>query len=161
MTKKEEQYIRELGQLYVKTGEYEHVSCGGGFYPKYKPVNVLDYIKEQEYNENLNTYMKFRTAQRYAMYSSCGGSFYEKSSSGMYVKNENGKYINIRDLESKLKPEDIEKRLMKLKSEKYKNHLRFSKIQMEGGKYFAWVEDPNGCFVYDHKEQKFIDLSQE
>ena len=130
MTKKEEQYIRELGQLYVKTGEYEHVSCGGGFYPKYKPVNVLDYIKEQEYNENL-------------------------------IKNENGKYINIRDLESKLKPEDIEKRLMKLKSEKYKNHIRFSKIQMEGGKYFAWVEDPNGCFVYDHKEQKFIDLSQE
>ena len=161
MTKKEEQYIRELGQLYVKTGEYEHVSCGGGFYPKYKPVNVLDYIKEQEYNENLNTYMKFRTAQRYSAQSTCHGIYYNESSNGDYVVDEKGKYININALESKLKPEDIKKMLMKLKSEKYKNHIRFSKIQMEGGKYFAWVEDPKGCFVYDHKEQKFIDLSQE
>lgn len=157
MTEKEKQYIRELGPLYVKKKNNNSV-CG---VETCERIDVIEYIEQQEYNEKLNTYMKYRTAQRYTMYSSCGGSFYEKSSTGMYVKNENGKYINIRDLESKLKPEDIERRLMKLKSEKYKNHIRFSKIQMEGGLYYAWVEDPNGCFVYDHKEQKFIDLSQE
>ncbi len=42
MTNKEKQYIKELGQLYVRTGEFEHVSCGGGYEPKYKPVDVLE-----------------------------------------------------------------------------------------------------------------------
>ena len=161
MTKKEEQYIRELGQLYVRTGEYDHVSCGGGFYPKYKPVDVIEYIEQQEYNENLNTYMKYRNAQRYSAQSTCyGGVYYDKSSNGDYVVDEKGKYLNIKNLESKLKPEDIERRVNKLKSVKYKDYLKFSKIQMNGSDTFAYVEDVNGHFVYDNNVHKFIDITK-
>ena len=161
MTNKEKQYIKELGQLYMKTGEFNNLSCGGGYSPKYKPVDVIEYIEQQEYNENLNTYIKYRNAQRYTTYHSCsGGTYYEKSTSGDYVITENGKYINIRDLEYKLKPEDIEKKINKLKSVKYKDYQKFSRIQVNGSNTFAYVEDDNGYFVYDNNVHKFIDITK-
>lgn len=161
MTNKEKQYIKELGQLYVQTGEFEHLSCGGNYGPKYKPVDVIEYLEQQEYNENLNTYMKYRNAQRYTTYHSCyGGVYYEKSKGGDYVVDEKGKYLNIENLKSKLKPEDIEKRVNKLKSVKYKDYLKFSKIQMNGSDTFAYVEDANGHFVYDNNAHKFIDITE-
>ena len=102
MTNKEKQYIKELGQLYVLDGQ--HITCGGNYGSEYKPVDVLKYIEQQEYIENLNTYMKYRNAQRYTTYHSCsGGVYYVKSSNGDYVTDEKGKYINIRDLRYKLK----------------------------------------------------------
>ena len=160
MTNKEKQYIKELGQLYIQTGEYEHVSCGGGYSPKYKPVNVLEYIEQQEYNENLGTYMKYRNALRYSKDYTCGGgSYMREASHGTYVRTDEGKYIDIKNLESKIKPEDIERLNKKSNAEKYKGLLRFSKIQMEGGKYFAYVEDVNGNYVYNKDAQKFIDIS--
>ena len=160
MTNKEKQYIKELGQLYMQTGEFNNLSCGGGYSPKYKPVDVIEYIEQQEYNENLNTYIKYRNAQRYTTYHSCsGGTYYEKSKSGDYVINESGRYINIRDLEYKLKPEDIEKQINKLKSGKYKDYQKFSRIQVNGSNTFAYVEDDNGHFVYDNNAHKFIDIT--
>ena len=160
MTKKEKQYIKELGQLYMQTGEFNNLSCGGGYSPKYKPVDVIEYIEQQEYNENLNTYIKYRNNQRYTTYHSCyGGVYYEKSDWGEYVIDEKGKYINIRDLEYKLKPEDIEKQINKLKSVKYKDYQKFSKVQMNGSDTFAYVEDDNGHFVYDNNAHKFIDIT--
>lgn len=159
MTNKEKQYIKELGQLYVQTGEFEHLSCGGVYSPKYKPVDVIEYIEQQEYNENLNTYMKYRNAQRYTTYHSCfGGVYYEKSNGGDYVVDEKGKYLNIENLKSKLKPEDIEKRVNKLKPEKYKDYQKFSRVQYNG--YFAYVEDPDGVFIYDNNAHKFIDITK-
>ena len=161
MTNKEKQYIKELGQLYMKTGEFNNLSCGGGYSPKYKPVDVIEYIEQQEYNENLNTYMKYRNAQRYTTYHSCyGGEYYEKSDRGEYVIDEKGKYINIQDLKSKLKPEDIEKQINKLQSVKYKDYQKFSRIQVNGSKTFAYVEDDNGHFVYDNNAHKFIDITK-
>lgn len=160
MTNKEKQYIKELGQLYVRTGE-KFMGCGSGYEYTYKPVDVIEYIEQQEYNENLNTYMKYRNAQRYSAQSTCyGGVYYDKSSNGDYVVDEKGKYLNIKNLESKLKPEDIEKRVNKLKSVKYKDYLKFSKIQMNGSDTFAYVEDTNGHFVYDNNAHKFIDISE-
>lgn len=159
MTNKEKQYIKELGQLYVLNGD--RVTCGGNYGSEYKPVDVLKYIEQQEYIENLNTYMKYRNAQRYTTYHSCyGGVYYEKSKSGDYVINENGRYINIRDLEYKLKPEDIEKQINKLKSVKYKDYQKFSRIQVKGSNTFAYVEDDNGYFVYDNNVHKFIDITK-
>ena len=112
MTNKEKQYIKELGQLYVLNGD--HVTCGDGCEPEYKPVDVIEYIEQQEYNENLNTYMKYRNAQRYTSYHSCFGSVhYEKSVWGEYVIDDKGRYINIPDLKSNLKTEDIERMLNK------------------------------------------------
>ena len=161
MTNKEKQYIKELGQLYMQTGEFNNLSCGGGYSPKYKPVDVIEYIEQQEYNDNLNTYIKYRNNQRYTTYHSCsGGTYYEKSTSGDYVITENGKYINIFDLESKLKPEDIEKKINKLKSVKYKDYQKFSRIQVKGSNTFAYVEDDNGHFVYDNNVHKFIDITK-
>ena len=161
MTNKEKQYIKELGQLYMQTGEFNNLSCGGGYSPKYKPVDVIEYIEQQEYNENLNTYMKYRNAQRYTSYHSCfGGVHYEKSDWGEYVIDEKGKYINIQDLKSKLKPEDIEKQINKLQSGKYKDYQKFSKVQMKGSDTFCYVEDDNGHFVYDNKVHKFIDITK-
>ena len=159
MTNKEKQYIKELGQLYVLDGQ--HVTCGGCCKPEYKPVDVIKYIEQQEYNENLNTYMKYRNAQRYTSYHSCsGGIYYNKSTSGDYVITENGKYINLKDLECKLKPEDIEKQINKLKSVKYKDYQKFSRVQMNGSDTFAYVEDENGHFVYDNNAHKFIDITK-
>ena len=159
MTNKEKQYIKELGQLYVLNGD--HVTCSGGCGPEYKPVDVIEYIEQQEYNENLNTYIKYRNNQRYTTYHTCsGGVYYEKSKSGDYVINENGRYINIRDLEYKLKPEDIEKQINKLKSVKYKDYQKFSRIQVKGSNTFAYVEDDNGYFVYDNNVHKFIDITK-
>ena len=159
MTNKEKQYIKELGQLYVLDGQ--HVTCGGYCKPEYKPVDVIKYIEQQEYNENLNTYMKYRNAQRYTSYHSCsGGIYYNKSTSGDYVITENGKYINLKDLECKLKPEDIEKQINKLKSVKYKDYQKFSRVQMNGSDTFAYVEDENGHFVYDNNVHKFIDITK-
>ena len=161
MTNKEKQYIKELGQLYVQTGEIEFLSCGRGYEPKYKPVNVIEYIEQQEYNENLNTYIKYRNNQRYTTYHSCsGGTYYEKSTSGDYVITENGKYINLRDLRYKLKSEDIEDQINKLKSVKYKDYQKFSRVQMNGSDTFAYVEDDNGHFVYDNNVHKFIDITK-
>ena len=161
MTNKEKQYIKELGQLYMQTGEFNNLSCGGGYSPKYKPVDVIEYIEQQEYIENLNTYMKYRNAQRYTTYHSCsGGTYYEKSTSGDYVITENGKYINLRELKYKLKSEDIEKEINKLKSVKYKDYQKFSKVQMNGSDTFAYVEDDNGHFVYDNNAHKFIDITK-
>lgn len=159
MTNKEKQYIKELGQLYVLDGQ--HITCGGGCGPEYKPVDVLKYIEQQEYIENLNTYMKYRNAQRYTTYHSCSGStYYEKSTSGDYVITENGKYINLRDLRYKLKSEDIEKEINKLKSVKYKDYQKFSRVQMSGSDTFAYVEDDNGHFVYDNNAHRFIDITK-
>ena len=159
MTNKEKQYIKELGQLYVLDGQ--HITCGGNYESEYKPVDVLKYIEQQEYIENLNTYMKYRNAQRYTTYHSCsGGTYYEKSTSGDYVITENGKYINIRDLKYKLKSEDIEKEINKLKSVKYKDYQKFSRVQMNGSDTFAYVEDDNGHFVYDNNAHKFIDITK-
>ena len=161
MTNKEKQYIKELGQLYMQTSEFNNLSCGGGYSPKYKPVDVIEYIEQQEYNENLNTYMKYRNAQRYTSYHSCFGSVhYEKSDGGEYVIDEKGKYINIQDLKSKLKSEDIEKQINKLKSVKYKDYQKFSRVQMSGSDTFAYVEDDNGHFVYDNNAHKFIDITK-
>lgn len=158
MTNKEKQYIKELGQLYVLDGQY--ATCGH-YGPEYKPVDVLKYIEQQEYNENLNTYMKYRNAQRYTTYHSCsGGTYYEKSTSGDYVITENGKYINLRELKYKLKSEDIEKEINKLKSVKYKDYQKFSRVQMSGSDTFAYVEDDNGHFVYDNNVHKFIDITK-
>lgn len=159
MTNKEKQYIKELGQIYVLDGQ--HITCGGGCGPEYKPVDVLKYIEQQEYIENLNTYMKYRNAQRYTTYHSCSGStYYEKSTSGDYVITENGKYINLRDLRYKLKSEDIEKEINKLKSVKYKDYQKFSRVQMSGSDTFAYVEDDNGHFVYDNNAHRFIDITK-
>ena len=159
MTNKEKQYIKELGQLYVLDGQ--HFTCGGYCKPEYKPVDVLKYIEQQEYIENLNTYMKYRNAQRYTTYHSCsGGTYYEKSTSGDYVITENGKYINLRELKYKLKSEDIEKEINKLKSVKYKDYQKFSRVQMNGSDTFAYVEDDNGHFVYDNNAHKFIDITK-
>ena len=159
MTNKEKQYIKELGQLYVLNGD--HVTCGGGCGPEYKPVDVIKYIEQQVYNENLNTYIKYRNNQRYTTYNSCYGAvYYEKSKSGDYVINENGRYINIRDLEYKLKPEDIEEKINKLQSVKYKDYQKFSRVQMNGSDTFAYVEDDNGHFVYDNNAHKFIDITK-
>ena len=159
MTNKEKQYIKELGQLYVLDGQ--HVTCGGCCKPEYKPVDVIKYIEQQEYNENLNTYMKYRNAQRYTSYHSCsGGTYYDKSTSGDYVITENGKYINLRELKYKLKSEDIEKEINKLKSVKYKDYQKFSKVQMKGSDTFCYVEDDNGYFVYDNNVHKFIDITK-
>ena len=158
MTNKEKQYIKELGQLYVLDGQ--QATCGH-YGPEYKPVDVLKYIEQQEYNENLNTYMKYRNAQRYTTYLSCsGGTYYEKSTSGDYVITENGKYINLRDLRYKLKSEDIEDQINKLKSVKYKDYQKFSRVQMSGSDTFAYVEDENGHFVYDNNAHKFIDITK-
>ena len=158
MTNKEKQYIKELGQLYVLDGQ--QVTCGH-YGPEYKPVDVIEYIEQQEYNENLNTYIKYRNAQRYTTYHSCsGGTYYEKSTSGDYVITENGKYINLRELQYKLKSEDIEKEINKLKSVKYKDYQKFSKVQMKGSDTFAYVEDDNGHFVYDNNVHKFIDITK-
>ena len=158
MTNKEKQYIKELGQLYVLDGQ--QVTCGH-YGPEYKPVDVLKYIEQQEYNENLNTYMKYRNAQRYTTYHSCsGGTYYNKSISGDYVITENGKYINLRELKYKLKSEDIEKEIDKLKSVKYKDYQKFSRVQMSGSDTFAYVEDDNGHFVYDNNVHKFIDITK-
>ena len=159
MTDKEKQYIKELGQLYVLDGQ--HITCGGNYGSEYKPVDVLKYIEQQEYIENLNTYMKYRNAQRYTTYHSCsGGTYYEKSTSGDYVITENGKYINLRELKYKLKSEDIEKEINKLKSVKYKDYQKFSRVQMSGSDTFAYVEDDNGPFVYDNNVHKFIDITK-
>ena len=159
MTNKEKQYIKELGQLYALDGQ--HITCGGNYESEYKPVDVLKYIEQQEYIENLNTYMKYRNAQRYTTYHSCsGGTYYEKSTSGDYVITENGKYINIRELKYKLKSEDIEKEINKLKSVKYKDYQKFSRVQMSGSDTFAYVEDENGHFVYDNNAHKFIDITK-
>ena len=159
MTNKEKQYIKELGQLYVLDGQ--HITCGGNYGSEYKPVDVLKYIEQQEYIENLNTYMKYRNAQRYTTYHSCsGGVYYVKSSNGDYVTDEKGKYINIRDLRYKLKSEDIEDQINKLKSVKYKDYQKFSKVQMNGSDTFAYVEDDNGHFVYDNNAHKFIDITK-
>ena len=158
MTNKEKQYIKELGQLYVLDGQ--QATCGH-YGPEYKPVDVLKYIEQQEYIENLNTYMKYRNAQRYTSYHSCsGGTYYEKSTSGDYVITENGKYINLRELKYKLKSEDIEKEINKLKSVKYKDYQKFSRVQMSGSDTFAYVEDDNGHFVYDNNAHKFIDITK-
>ena len=158
MTNKEKQYIKELGQLYVLDGQQG--TCGH-YGPEYKPVDVLKYIEQQEYNENLNTYMKYRNAQRYTSYHSCsGGTYYNKSISGDYVITENGKYINLRELQYKLKSEDIEKEIDKLKSVKYKDYQKFSRVQMSGSDTFAYVEDDNGHFVYDNNAHKFIDITK-
>ena len=158
MTNKEKQYIKELGQLYVLDGQ--RITCGGNYGSEYKPVDVLKYIEQQEYIENLNTYMKYRNAQRYTTYHSCsGGTYYEKSTSGDYVITENGKYINLRELKYKLKSEDIEKEINKLKSVKYKDYQKFSRVQMNGSDTFAYVEDDNGHFVYDNNAHKFIDIT--
>ena len=158
MTNKEKQYIKELGQLYVLDGQQG--TCGH-YGPEYKPVDVLKYIEQQEYNENLNTYMKYRNAQRYTSYHSCsGGTYYNKSISGDYVITENGKYINLRELQYKLKSEDIEKEINKLKSVKYKDYQKFSRVQMSGSDTFAYVEDENGHFVYDNNAHKFIDITK-
>ena len=158
MTNKEKQYIKELGQLYVLDGQ--QATCGH-YGPEYKPVDVLKYIEQQEYNENLNTYMKYRNAQRYTSYHSCsGGTYYNKSISGDYVITENGKYINLKELRYKLKSEDIEKEIDKLKSVKYKDYQKFSRIQMSGSDTFAYVEDDNGHFVYDNNAHKFIDITK-
>ena len=158
MTNKEKQYIKELGQLYVLDGPY--ATCGH-YGPEYKPVDVLKYIEQQEYIENLNTYMKYRNAQRYTSYHSCsGGIYYNKSISGDYVITENGKYINLRELQYKLKSEDIEKEINKLKSVKYKDYQKFSRVQMSGSDTFAYVEDDNGHFVYDNNAHKFIDITK-
>ena len=159
MTNKEKQYIKELGQLYVLDGQ--RITCGGNYGSEYKPVDVIEYIEQQEYIENLNTYMKYRNAQRYTTYHSCsGGTYYEKSTSGDYVITENGKYINIRDLRYKLKSEDIEDQINKLKSVKYKDYQKFSRVQMSGSDTFAYVEDDNGHFVYDNNAHKFIDITK-
>ena len=159
MTNKEKQYIKELGQLYVLDGQ--HITCGGNYGSEYKPVDVLKYIEQQEYIENLNTYMKYRNAQRYTTYHSCsGGVYYVKSSNGDYVTDEKGKYINIRDLRYKLKSEDIEDQINKLKSVKYKDYQKFSRVQMSGSDTFAYVEDDNGHFVYDNNAHKFIDITK-
>ena len=159
MTNKEKQYIKELGQLYVLDGQ--HITCGGNYGSEYKPVDVLKYIEQQEYIENLNTYMKYRNAQRYTTYHSCsGGVYYVKSSNGDYVTDEKGKYINIRDLRYKLKSEDIEDQINKLKSVKYKDYQKFSRVQMNGSDTFAYVEDDNGHFVYDNNVHKFIDITK-
>ena len=159
MTNKEKQYIKELGQLYVLDGQ--HITCGGNYRSEYKPVDVLKYIEQQEYIENLNTYMKYRNAQRYTSYHSCsGGIYYNKSISGDYVITENGKYINLRELQYKLKSEDIEKEINKLKSVKYKDYQKFSRVQMSGSDTFAYVEDDNGHFVYDNNVHKFIDITK-
>ena len=159
MTNKEKQYIKELGQLYVLDGQ--HITCGGNYGSEYKPVDVLKYIEQQEYIENLNTYMKYRNAQRYTTYHSCsGGTYYEKSTSGDYVITDDGKYINIRDLRYKLKSEDIEDQINKLKSVKYKDYQKFSRVQMNGSDTFAYVEDDNGHFVYDNNAHKFIDITK-
>ena len=159
MTNKEKQYIKELGQLYVLDGQ--HITCGGNYRSEYKPVDVLKYIEQQEYIENLNTYMKYRDAQRYTSYHSCsGGTYYDKSTNGDYVITENGKYINLRELQYKLKSEDIEKEINKLKSVKYKDYQKFSRIQMNGSTTFAYVEDDNGHFVYDNNAHKFIDITK-
>ena len=158
MTNKEKQYIKELGQLYVLDGQ--QATCGH-YGPEYKPVDVLKYIEQQEYNENLNTYMKYRNAQRYTSYHSCsGGTYYNKSISGDYVITENGKYNNLKELRYKLKSEDIEKEIDKLKSVKYKDYQKFSRIQMSGSDTFAYVEDDNGHFVYDNNAHKFIDITK-
>ena len=158
MTNKEKQYIKERGKLYVLDGQY--ATCGH-YGPEYKPVDVLKYIEQQEYIENLNTYMKYRNAQRYTTYHSCsGGTYYEKSTSGDYVITENGKYINLRELKYKLKSEDIEKEINKLKSVKYKDYQKFSRVQMSGSNTFAYVEDDNGHFVYDNNVHKFIDITK-
>ena len=158
MTNKEKQYIKELGQLYVLDGQ--QVTCGH-YGPEYKPVDVLKYIEQQEYIENLNTYMKYRNAQRYTTYHSCsGGTYYEKSTSGDYVITENGKYINLKELKYKLKPEDIEEKINKLKSVKYKDYQKFSRVQMNGSDTFAYIEDDNGHFVYDNNTHKFIDITK-
>ena len=158
MTNKEKQYIKELGQLYVLDGQQG--TCGH-YGPEYKPVDVLKYIEQQEYIENLNTYMKYRNAQRYTSYHSCsGGTYYNKSISGDYVITENGKYINLRELQYKLKSEDIEKEINKLKSVKYKDYQKFSRVQMSGSDTFAYVEDENGHFVYDNNAHKFIDITK-
>ena len=159
MTNKEKQYIQELGQLYVLDGQ--HITCGGNSESEYKPVDVLKYIEQQEYIENLNTYMKYRNAQRYTSYHSCsGGIYYNKSTIGDYVITENGKYINLRELKYKLKSEDIEKEINKLKSVKYKDYQKFSRVQMNGSDTFAYVEDENGHFVYDNNVHKFIDITK-
>ena len=159
MTNKEKQYIKELGQLYVLDGQY--VTCGGCCGPEYKPVDVIKYIEQQEYIENLNTYMKYRNAQRYTSYHSCsGGTYYDKSTSGDYVITENGKYINLKELKYKLKSEDIEEKINKLKSAKYKDYQKFSRVQMNGSDTFAYVEDDNGHFVYDNNAHKFIDITK-
>ena len=159
MTNTEKQYIKELGQLYVLDGQ--HVTCGGCCKPEYKPVDVIKYIEQQEYIENLNTYMKYRNAQRYTSYHSCsGGTYYDKSTSGDYVITENGKYINLKELKYKLKPEDIEEKINKLKSVKYKDYQKFSRVQMNGSDTFAYIEDDNGHFVYDNNTHKFIDITR-
>ena len=85
--------------------------------------------------------------------------YYEKSKSGDYVINESGRYINIRNLEYKLKPEDIEKQINKLQSGKYKDYQKFSRIQVNGSNTFAYVENDNGHFVYDNNAHKFIDIT--
>ena len=64
------------------------------------------------------------------------------------------------DLESKLKPEDIEKQINKLQSGKYKDYQKFSRVQMSGSDTFAYVEDDNGHFVYDNNAHKFIDITK-
>ena len=105
--------------------------------------------------------MKYRNAQRYTSYHSCsGGTYYNKSISGDYVITENGKYINLRELQYKLKSEDIEKEINKLKSVKYKDYQKFSRVQMSGSDTFAYVEDENGHFVYDNNAHKFIDITK-
>ena len=160
MTNKEKQYIKELGQLYVQDG-YENISCGGGYGFKYKPVDVIQYVEEQEYNDTLNTYMRYRNAQRYTRETTCGGGIYmAEDSHGPYVKNEKGTYINIAEMEGRLKPEDIQKRIdaLKQKKEKYNGLPRYSKIIIKDGGYHAYVEDQNGSYVYDTNMNKFVSI---
>lgn len=75
MTKKEKRYIKELGQLYVQTSEYNHLSCDGECSPKYKPVDVLEYIERRKHEEDLNTYIKDWKVGEYSKfrtYAGCG-----------------------------------------------------------------------------------------
>ena len=159
MTEKEKQHIKDLGTVYVRTNE-KFMGCGSGYHYDYEPIDIISYLEQQEYNEKLNTYMKYRDAQRYSKEHTCSGSYMIEDTKGEYVKKETGSYLNITALEGQLKPEDIERRVNKLKCVKYKDFIKFSLIPMEGGKYFAYVEDPNGNYIYNKDAQKFIDISK-
>ena len=159
MTNKEKEYIKELGDVYVKTGVYS-LSCGGGSAPEYKKIDIIKYLDERDYTEKLDTYMKYRNTQRYTKEWACGGgSYMRRDNLGEYIMKENGAYLNIVDFESKLKPEDIKKEILKDKKEQYKNNIRFTKVRTSDGNT-AYLQDVNGVYIYDQEKCEFIDISK-
>lgn len=164
MDNREKEYIRELGTLYVKKGEKKVPTgfmCGDTFTKEiYEEVDIFKYLEEREYADKLNTYMKYRTATRYARYTTCAGNhLMEKDARGEFVQDAKGKYINIKNLEKQLNPEDIEKRIASLPEEKYKDEIKYTKVLTQEG-YWHYVQDVDGNYIYNKDAFKFIQIKK-